>query len=230
MNSAVRFNRLFFLATALLASRAQAQTAPAREEVRQYQVLVRQKPVGTVSIRIQELQDGSMHSITDTLVEAEFFLMKHRYEYHGQETWRGDRLTQLESHTNDNGKLLAVSSILDSDRSTVKLKDQSPQVGPAFVMTSNYWRLPDAKWTKGKFTIIDSDTGTPLAVKLTTIGADTLVVENRTIACQHYRISGDTAAELWFDQQGRLVRQQTVEQGFATEVRLTRTKISSSAQ
>lgn len=231
MKSAVRVVAGIPLTIALLASRLPGQAPQGTpEELREYEVVVKQKTMGKVSIRTHETQDGATVSITDTNVEAEYLLMKHRYEYHGQETWRGDRLVRLDSRTNDNGKQLAVSAAVDSDRSAVNIKGKQPQAGPAFVMTSNFWRLPDLRLAKGKFSIIDSDTGTSFSVQLTDVGPETVVLGNQKVASEHYRISGDTAAELWFDRQGRLLRQQTVEQGFQTELRLARVSTVSAAQ
>jgi hypothetical protein len=218
------------LAFALLASRLHGQTPAATPDERlEYDVIVRQQSIGKVSIHVQASKDGSTVSVTDTHVEAQYLLITHRYDYHGQETWRGNRLVGLESRTNDNGTQLAVTATVDSSGSTVNIKGKPPNHGPAFLMTSNFWRLPDLKLAAGKFAIIDSDTGTTFNVQLAAVGSETVVLDNRKIPCQHYRISGDTAAELWYDGQGRLVRQQTVEQGFQTELRLARLSSNATA-
>lgn len=231
MKSVLRVAAWLPFAGLLLGSTASGQGPQGTpEEVREYEVIVKQKTMGKVSIRTHETQDGSTVSITDTNVEAEYLLMKHRYEYHGQESWRGDKLVRLDSRTNDNGKQLSVSATVDSGRSVVNIKGKQPQAGPAFVMTSNFWRLPDLRLAGGKFAIIDSDTGASFNVQWTDVGPETVVLGNQKVACEHYRVSGDTAAELWFDGQGRLVRQQTVEQGFQTELRLARVSTGSAAR
>ena len=226
MTSAATFCRLSLVGALLLTSRAVFAAAPnpTPEEVREYEVIVKQKPSGKVTIRIAAAPDGTTVATTETAVEAEFVLLKYRYEYHGQETWQGDRLLKLESRTNDNGKPLAVSAAVDANRSRVDVKGKPAVAGPLLAMTSNYWRLPDARLAADKFSIIDSDTGTLFTVRLQHVGPDSVVVEGRQIACEHFRISGDTAAELWFDGEHRLVRQQTVEQGYTTELRLARVR------
>ncbi len=40
--------------------------------------------------------------------------------------------------------------------------------------------------------------------------------------CQRYRLSGDMAAELWYDESERLVREDTVEEGHRTVIELAR--------
>jgi hypothetical protein len=199
------------------------------DELRMYDVVVKQKPVGKVSIQISQTPDGRIVSTTNTAVDAEFFLIKYHYEYHGREIWLSDRLMRLDSRANDDGKQLAVSVAVDSNGSRIDVKGKPARSGPIFAMTSNYWRLPDARLTAGNFSIIDSDTGAVFTVRIQRVGSDSVDVDGKRIACEHYRVSGDTAAELWFDHENRLVRQQTVEQGYATELRLVRIRNNVSA-
>jgi hypothetical protein len=224
--------RLFFVCSAMLApaiALTQSPGAPV-EEVREYEVLVKQSPAGKVSTTIAQAQDGTTVAVTDTTVDAKFFLIKYHYEYHGKESWRGERLVRLESHTNDDGKKLAVLVAVDASGSRIDVQGKPVRSGPILAMTSNYWRLPDFRLATGNFAIIDSDTGTLFNVRIQRLGVDSVVVGGRNIACDHYRISGDTAAELWFDGGRRLVRQQTVEQGYPTELRLVRITANAAAR
>ena len=206
---------------ALTSTIAQAQApAAATEEVRHYKVLVKQKSTGNVTIRVTDYPDGTTICDTVTAVQAEFLLIKYRYDYHGQETWRNDRFLSLESRTNDDGKAISVSASTDARGSRISLKNRAAGQGPPLAMTSNYWRLPDARLTNDRFSIIDSDTGSLFTVRLARVGRETIAVAGRAVACDHYRVSGDTAADVWFDARDRLVRQQTVEQGYPTELRL----------
>jgi hypothetical protein len=198
--------------------------APAErtDEIRQYDVFVKNKPVGNVSIRISQAPDGTTTECTDTSVEAKFLFVTYRYEFHGKEIWQSDRLVQIDGRTNDNGTPLQVQAAVDSQRSRIEVQGKEPRSGPPLAMTENYWRLPSAAATAGNFSVIEPDTGIVRTTRLQYIGADSVTVEGRPIACNHYRLTGEAAAELWFDGQGRLVLQQTVEQGYATEQRLVR--------
>ncbi|HEX3999447.1 MAG TPA: DUF6134 family protein [Pirellulales bacterium] len=217
---------------AVLAPRtAVAQQQPAAAgELREYDVLVKQSPVGKVSIRTAEHPDGTVVATTDTTVNARFFLVTYHYEYHGTEVWQNERLVRLDSRADDDGKKLAVTAITDARASRTDLPGGPPRSGPSLVMTSNYWRLPDQRLTAGDFAIIDSDTGTLFTVKIQRLGTDTIAVDGQNIACEHFRVSGDTSAELWFDGKRRLIRQQTVEQGHLTEVRLVRIRAVAARQ
>ncbi len=109
---------------------------------------------------------------------------------------------------------------MQAEGSLIEIKDAPAVAGPAFKMTTNYWRLPPA--ANGKFSILESDNGKIYNVELQRVGPDEVLVQNQKLPCMRYRLSGDAAADLWFDARNRLVRQQTVEQGHATELRLTR--------
>jgi hypothetical protein len=201
---------------------AAAQNPAAAEEIRQYEVLVKDKPVGNVSIRILQAADGATTAWTDTTVEAGFLFIKYRYEFHDQETWNGDRLVNIESRTSDNGKLLSVQAATDSRGSNIQISGQASRLGPPLALTENYWQLPAAAATAADFSLIEPDTGILHQVRMQLVGPDRVTVEGQQIACNHYRLTGGAAAELWFDNQGRMVRQQTVEQGYPTEQRLVR--------
>ena len=190
------------------------------EETREFEVLVRDKPVGHSRVRISDLDDGTTIAATDLDVAMNVIVYTYRYEFHGRETWQQDRLLTIDNRATDGGKSLALRAQVLPQGSTIEIKDTPARPGPALMMSTNYWRLPPA--TAGKFSILESDNGKIYAVELQRVGPDEVVVGSQKILCTRYRLSGDAAADLWFDTRNRLVRQQTVEQGHATELRLTR--------
>ena len=202
---------------------APAQAEPQRtvaEETREFDVLVRDKPVGHNRIRIRDLEDGTTEAAMDLDVAMSLVVYTYRYEFHGRETWQQDRLMSVDNRATDGGKALSLRAQVHTQGSLIEIKDAPARPGPAVLMTTNYWRLPPA--ATGKFTILESDNGKFYVVELQRVGPDEIVVQDKKLACTRYRLTGDAAADLWFDARNRLVRQQTVEQGHATELRLTR--------
>jgi hypothetical protein len=194
------------------------------DEIRQYDVLVKDKPVGHVTIRISPSTDGSVTTTTDTSIEASFLFITYRYEFHGRELWQGDRLVQLDSRANDNGTAMNLQAATDARGSRINIAGKPNKAGPPLAMTTNYWRLPAADFAAGSFSLIEPDSGVLRTSRLQFVGPDNCTVEGRQVMCNHYRLSGDAAAELWFDGEGRMVRQQTVEQGYPTEQRLVKVR------
>ena len=221
---AVMLIRQSCIGLALLACTTAVAQTPIEQadEIRQYDVIVKDKPVGNVSIRISQAPGGGVSTYTDTSIEASFLFIKYRYEFHGKETWQGDRLTQLDSQADDNGTRSSIQAVVDLQGSRIDVQGKPSRIGPLLAMTENYWRLPVASFTVGQFSIIEPDTGILRTVRLQLVGPDSVIVEGREIACNHYRLTGEAAADLWFDGQNRLVRQQTIEQGYPTEQRLVR--------
>ena len=187
------------------------------DEVRQYDVTVKNEPVGSAIVRISSAPDATTTTTIDTSVLARFFLYKYRYEFHGSETWLGDQLVNFDGKVNDNGKVLHVEGAVDRQGSVISIDGKQSRQGLWLAMTMNYWRVPSTNASaRGSFSIIEPDSRIVRTVKLQDIGPERVIVGGREVECRHCRISGDASAELWFDASDRLVRQQTVEQGYLT--------------
>jgi hypothetical protein len=210
------------MASAQMTASSQMTGAQIADEIRQYDVIVKDKPVGNVSIRISQASDGTTTTTTDTSIQATFLFITYRYEFHGKEVWQGDRLVQTENRVNDNGTPLTVQAVSDARGSQIDVQGKASRTVPPLAMTANYWRLPSADFMNAPFSMVEPDTGILRTVRLQFVGSETVAVEGHGVLCNHYRLSGELSAELWFDGEGRMVRQQTVEQGYPTEQHLVR--------
>ena len=205
-------------------------TAPARgqaprvlaDEVREYDVFVKGKTAGKTFVRISDIDDGTTIAATDANIKVESWLYTYRYEYHGREVWRGNHMVDANSHAVDDGKKLAAHATVNEHGSVIELPGKNPQAAPNLAMTTNYWRLPDVPPGTNNLAIMDSDSGAILTGSFKRVGSEQINVNGRPIACIHFRVAGTAKAELWFDDRSRLVRQQTVEDGYPTELLLTR--------
>ncbi|MGH7193039.1 MAG: DUF6134 family protein [Candidatus Saccharimonadales bacterium] len=190
------------------------------EEIREFEVLVKGKPAGTSELRITDRGDGTTQVATEVHVKLNYLVYVYRYDFRGQETWRGNRLVSTENRATDDGKKLQVRAKVDDRGCAIEVQGRTT-TAPALDMTTNYWRAPDLARTKN-FSLMNADQGTVYAATVERIGREQLAVGGRKVDCTHYRISGGAAAELWFDGRNRIVRQTSVEDGYPTEMRLTR--------
>jgi hypothetical protein len=221
----ISMNWLSRFALALLTfACAQTCSTASADEIREYQVVVKDKPVGNVTIRIDQAANGATVARTDTTVEAEFLLIKYHYEFHDQEIWNGDQLVQLQSNINKNGRPLTIAVTGSPRDSNIQVQGQAPRIGPPVTMTENYWRLPSAAAITGNFYLLQADTGAVRVAGLKFVGLESINIQGQPVACNHFRVTGDATADLWFDGENRMVRQQTVEQGYPTEIRMVQVR------
>jgi hypothetical protein len=192
------------------------------EEVREFEVFVKDKPAGKSTIRITETADGTTQVDTEASVELNYFVYVYRYDFHGRETWREGRLVSTENRATDDGKSFHVRARAGARGSTVETNGKT-RAAPLIDMTTNYWRAPDMS-QRSKQSFMNADRGTVHSVEIRAIGADQVTVDGRRIDCTHVRLSGEIEADLWFDDQDRIVGQKTIEDGYPTELRLKRVR------
>jgi hypothetical protein len=220
-----RFCWRWFLCPAIglsLCALAHGQSPQVRaEETREFEILVKGKPAGNMTAKITDTDDGRTTVLTDAAVTLNYVVYTYRYEFHGREVWQGNRLATLDARAVDGGTKLAAHAQNDSRGSTIEVPGKSAQPSPALTLTTNYWHAPTAV-KASVIQILDADQGTVHAVRVDDVAAEQLVIAGRNIACTHYRLGGDLAADLWFDAEQRLVQEQTTEDGRPIETRLTR--------
>jgi len=190
------------------------------EEVREFEILVKDKPVGTSTIRIRNLDDGTTRVATEVNVKLNYLVYVYRYEFHGDELWRGNRLLSAQNRATDDGKEFAARLVVSPGGSSIEANGRARR-GPVIAMTTNYWRTPELV-PGTKINLMNADRGTVHSVTVEVVGQEKIVVDRQVIECTHYRLGGDLEAEFWSDPLNRIVRQKSVEDGYPTEVRLTR--------
>lgn len=204
----------------LMALSQAANPQTVHEELRDFEILVQGKPAGASTLRITERDDGTTRVETKAHVKLNYLVYVYRYEFHGQETWRGNRMLSAENRATDDGKKFHVHARVD-DRGGVIESQGRTNKAPTIDMTTNYWRAPDLSRSR-TFSYMNADRGTLHAVSVERLGREPVTIGGQRIDCTHYRVSGDAEAELWFDGRNRIVRQTSVEDGYPTELRLTR--------
>jgi hypothetical protein len=195
---------------------------PARAEdteERLFTIAVDGKQAGDCHMTMARKDDGTEVVTTRASVRIKF-LFAYTYTYLGTEVWKDGRLLRLQSSCNDNGKRFEVSATAEEAGLRVRVNGKE-RLGRADVWTTSYWKLADARFHNQPVTLLDADRGEEQARRLTYLGPDELVVAGQTQKCYHFRVTGGPSpADLWFDLQQRLVRQDFVEMGHRTVVQL----------
>jgi hypothetical protein len=189
-----------------------ATTRAAYAEVRQYATFIDGQQAGSYTMTITPQSDGSVTMEGHARVQMKFLggLKVYRYSYDGTEVWKGGRLQQLASETNDDGKQYKVSATSDGDGLRVKVNGHERKArGDVWVTT--YWRLPDK--VGNPIALLDADTGRNLSGSLEKLGTGRLQIGGQAVNCTQYRLKQEQTIDFWYDDQGRLLRQEWVEEG-----------------
>jgi hypothetical protein len=190
-------------------------------ERRDYNIMVDGKRAGNYHITIQSQDDGTTTVSCRADVRVSYLVYRYTYTFRGTETWHGNQLQRLETTANDDGKQLSLSAILKGKLLHVRASGRERQItGDAWPTT--YWRLPDAKFHNGSVTLLDADTGRDIKARLQFVDTTRLNIAGKPHQCRHFRVMADAMqVDLWYDNGGRLVRQETVEDGHPTVIEAT---------
>jgi hypothetical protein len=182
-------------------------------ETREFIVHVDGKRSGQYRMTIEKHPDGSvsMSGSADIKV-TKLGIVVYRYSFRGGEVWKDGRLYALQSTTDDDGKRFTVNAVAlpDALKITVNGNERTTR---ADVWLTTYWHTPNPAFHNQVTPLVDADTGENLNATLIYVGQVEMTVAGRRQACSHYRLRGDRTAELWYDGQGRLVREKSFEDG-----------------
>jgi hypothetical protein len=190
------------------------------QEVRHYEILVKGKHAGSMKVVITDTDDGLTTVMTDAAVEFNAIVYTYHYDFHGNETWRGDCLISVDYRAVDGGTKLKTHADCDPHGSVVDVPGKNPQTGPMLAMTTNFWHEPIS--AKGSvLQVLDADQETICSTRIDEVTYDAVEFRGCKLNCTHYHLGGNLVSDLWFDGQHRLVCQQVIEDGYPTETRLT---------
>ena len=192
-------------------------------ETRDFTVLISNKPSGEVHMTIQRQDDASIVMRCDTDIKVTFGIISYKYVYRGLEVWKDRRLVRLDSSTDDNGKRFTVSAVPDGTNLKLNVNNTERQVRGDLWVTS-YWTLPEAKRRTEPLTVLDADNGKLIDAKLGFVATEKMRIAGQDVTLNHYRLTGKTNIELWYDGSERLVRQEWTEQGHKTVLELLRVR------
>lgn len=183
-------------------------------ETRVFNVLVDGKPAGEFRSTIRTADDGTETATMSAAVHVKSLLGGYRYHFRGEETWSAGRLRQLDSASDDNGKKHTVRAFAEGDKLRVTVDGAGRLVRPD-VWPTSYWRMPAGAKTGLSVALLDADTGEGTVVTIN-VGQQDIKVAGSETNCTRISVTGPTPALIWYDARGRMVMQETIEDGHKT--------------
>jgi hypothetical protein len=190
-------------------------------ETRTFTVHVDGKPSGTHELTLTTAQDGAVAVTAKVDVTVKVFLFTYKYSLRASEVWKDGRLQKLESTCDDNGTTYQVAAWVDGGRLRVR-SNGGERAAHAETWTTTYWRQPAQERVNRTIPILDADTGRDVNSQLQYVGPARVMAAGQAVDSHHFRTSGQLQADLWYDGQQRLIRQESLEDGHRTTLELVR--------
>ncbi len=161
--------------------------------------------IGTHSIAF--VHDGARLHV-DTRVEIAVslaFLTVYRMLKTSRETWEQNRVVAYDATIDDNGTVSTIKARPNGENMVVDGPD-GHVTAPLGTMISGYW----SDRTVERKLLIDSSDGVLRRVSVGKATSENLVAGDREIATRRYRMTGDLNRDLWYGEDGRLVRMREI--------------------
>jgi Domain of unknown function (DUF6134) len=191
------------------------------QEKRVFSVAIDDKPAGTFQLTMQKRPDGSIAVSAQADIEVRMLLARYKYTYRGAEVWKDGRLVSFESTTDDDGKHFHVTGTGGKEGVAFHYDGKEIFVRGDVWLTT-YGQLPSEARRGDSLVLVDADTGKRLNTRLQKAGTADVSAGGGIIRATRYKLTGSVKAELWYDDCGRLVRQESMEEGHKTVLELTR--------
>jgi hypothetical protein len=163
------------------------------------------EPIGSHVITFKR-DNGEL--LVDTHVKVEvriLFVTAYRYEKSARETWRGGRITAYRADTDDDGDPIRGRVTLGPE-GLVAEGPKGKIIAPSDTMISGYWNMATVRRTA----LIDSENVTLVPIKVQGGEAVRLVIGDRQYDTRHYRLTGELARELWYGDDGLLIKMRAI--------------------
>ncbi len=132
-----------------------------------------------------------------------------------QEEWKDGRLMRFQGRIDDDGDVYTLR-IEREDGGLLVSGTGEPYLAPSDALPATYWNRATIETDH----LIDVKEGALLSVSAVEDGRDTVTLDGRSVPAFRYRLTGDEQADLWYGQDGVLLRFRTkVRDGSTVEFR-----------
>lgn len=195
-----------------------ALAAPSSTGRLEFEVTRNGAPFGSHIIVVTDGEEGFQVSSNVNLRVRLGPITAFRLEQTCSETWRGGALLALRCSTLKDGRRVEITGAREDGALTVRI-GRSPGEIERFAHDA----IPTSWWTKppvGIDSMLNTETGKPMPVRITRMGREQIEVGGRTIETERLRVVGTLTMDLWYDSEGRWVGCAFTARGQHVEYRL----------
>lgn len=193
-----RFVLAALAAAAALIGSAQAAITPGRVE---FEIFRNGTPTGRHVVEVSRAGDAVTARVSIDMA-GRVGPFAYAYTHRCTETWRDDALQSLTCTDQERNR---PERRVTAQRNGAGLDVQ----GAAFTGTAPFGVEPSSWWRKAALQearILDTRTGALLPLTVQRIGEETVQVGGASVRATRYRVTGTTAADVWYDAEGRWVK------------------------
>lgn len=191
-----------------------------KSEYRVYQIKVENTEAGTYTQTITTYGEGTTDVVGRSDLKLKVAVVTYQQAYRGNERWKENKLIHLASASNDNG--VPHTLVVNAVNNQLQVKEGGKErTANADAWSSSYWTLPPEERRNKPSYLIDADSGVETQVTWQNLGKDSLIVGGQRVTCTHYKVTGTgVLADLWFDENDRLVRREGMRKGKKVSLQL----------
>lgn len=126
----------------------------------------------------------------------------YRYEHRSREVWTKGWLTAVESETNKDGKKKSLRGERRNDALRLTIDDEKKRSMAGYVITTSLWHRD----TPFEQALLDIEDGDVKLVRGEFVANEPVPVGDGRVKARYYKLRGEMARDLWYDERCRLVR------------------------
>jgi Domain of unknown function (DUF6134) len=157
--------------------------------------------VGSSEILFRQSGNQTEVDVVTDIVVTVAFVPVYRFEQEAHEVWKDGQLVSMVSQTNDDGTAHQLE-VRDSGDTLDVIGDGVSSKADKSIIPASLWN-PE---TVQRSMILNSLSGGELAVQVAFVGEETIAVKGDQVPARHYSMTGQFERELWYDNDGVLVR------------------------
>jgi hypothetical protein len=172
----------------------------AAKPVETYTYTIRHETLGVIGTHVAQFRRNGEETLVHVRIDLDVrlaFVRLYRFESHGREVWRDGRLIDLETVTNDDGRMIKVSARAAGDVLVID-GPAGRMVSDGGVNTTNLWNASQLMVSH----LVEPTSRNLYRVDITDRGEDHIRWLDRLVPTHRYSISGEIEGELWYANDG----------------------------